>query len=46
MFKQIILAFKFSFACRSALEKAIQLSIENAFNFLEADFKNSFCPNF
>jgi nucleotide-binding universal stress UspA family protein len=29
MFKQIILAFKFSSACRSALEKAIQLSIEN-----------------
>lgn len=29
MFKQIILAFKFSSACRSALEKAIQLSMEN-----------------
>jgi nucleotide-binding universal stress UspA family protein len=27
MFKKIILAFKFSSACRSALEKAIQLSI-------------------
>jgi len=29
MFQKIILAFKFSPACRSALEKAIQLSIEN-----------------
>jgi nucleotide-binding universal stress UspA family protein len=29
MFKKIILAFKFSSACRSALEKAIQLAIEN-----------------
>ncbi len=29
MFKKIILAFKFSSACRSALEKAIQLSMEN-----------------
>ncbi|UCF89826.1 MAG: universal stress protein [Desulfobacterales bacterium] len=29
MFKKIILAFKFSPACRSALEKAIQLSIFN-----------------
>jgi nucleotide-binding universal stress UspA family protein len=29
MFRQIILAFKFSKACRSALETAIQLSIEN-----------------
>ena len=29
MFKKIILAFKFSSACRSALEKAIQLSIFN-----------------
>jgi nucleotide-binding universal stress UspA family protein len=29
MFKKIILAFKFSSACRSALEKAIQLSIVN-----------------
>ena len=29
MFKKIILAFKFSSGCRSALEKAIQLSIEN-----------------
>ena len=29
MFKKIILAFKFSPACRSALEKAIQLSISN-----------------
>jgi len=29
MFKKIILAFKFSPACRSALEKAIQLSIKN-----------------
>jgi len=29
MFRQIILAFKFSSACRSALEKAIQLSIAN-----------------
>jgi nucleotide-binding universal stress UspA family protein len=28
-FKKIILAFKFSSACRSALEKAIQLSISN-----------------
>jgi nucleotide-binding universal stress UspA family protein len=28
-FKKIILAFKFSSACRSALEKAIQLSILN-----------------
>ena len=27
MFKKIILAFKFSSACRSALEKAIELSI-------------------
>jgi nucleotide-binding universal stress UspA family protein len=29
MFKRIILAFKFSPACRSALEKAIQLSKKN-----------------
>ena len=29
MFKKIILAFKFSSACRSALEKAIQISILN-----------------
>ena len=29
MFKKIILAFKFSSACRSALEKAIQLAMEN-----------------
>ena len=29
MFRKIILAFKFSSACRSALEKAIQLAIEN-----------------
>ena len=29
MFRQIILAFKFSAACRSALEKAIQLSMAN-----------------
>ena len=29
MYQQIILAFKFSSACRSALEKAIQLAIEN-----------------
>jgi nucleotide-binding universal stress UspA family protein len=29
MFRQIILAFKFSDACRSALEKAIQLSMAN-----------------
>ena len=29
MFRQIILAFKFSQACRSALETAIQLSIEH-----------------
>ena len=29
MFRKIILAFKFSSSCRSALEKAIQLSIEN-----------------
>jgi nucleotide-binding universal stress UspA family protein len=29
MFRQIILAFKFSSACRSALEKAIQLSMAN-----------------
>ena len=29
IFKKIILAFKFSPACRSALEKAIQLSIKN-----------------
>ena len=29
MFKRIILAFKFSSACRSALEKAIQLAVEN-----------------
>lgn len=29
MYKQIILAFKFSPACRSALEKAIKLSMEN-----------------
>jgi nucleotide-binding universal stress UspA family protein len=29
MFKKIILAFKFSSACRSALEKAIQLSIKD-----------------
>ena len=28
-FKKIILAFKFSSACRTALEKAIQLSILN-----------------
>ena len=34
MFKQIILAFKFSSACRSALEKAIQLSMENDANLL------------
>lgn len=29
MFKKIILAFKFSTACRSALEKAIKLAVEN-----------------
>ena len=29
MFRKIILAFKFSSSCRSALEKAIQLSMEN-----------------
>ena len=29
MFRKIILAFKFSPACRSALEKAIQLALEN-----------------
>ena len=29
MFRKIILAFKFSPSCRSALEKAIQLSLEN-----------------
>jgi nucleotide-binding universal stress UspA family protein len=29
MFKKIILAFKFSSSCRSALEKAIQLAMEN-----------------
>jgi nucleotide-binding universal stress UspA family protein len=29
MYRQIILAFKFSSACRSALEKAIQLAVEN-----------------
>jgi nucleotide-binding universal stress UspA family protein len=29
MFKKIVLAFKFSSACRSALEKAIQLAMEN-----------------
>jgi nucleotide-binding universal stress UspA family protein len=29
MFRKIILAFKFSSACRSALEKAIQLALEN-----------------
>ena len=29
MYKKIILAFKFSSACRSALEKAIQLAMEN-----------------
>ncbi len=29
MFRQIILAFKFSSSCRSALEKAIQLAMEN-----------------
>lgn len=29
MFKKIILAFKFSSACRSALEKAIQMALEN-----------------
>lgn len=29
MFKKCILAFKFSPACRSALEKSIQLSIKN-----------------
>jgi nucleotide-binding universal stress UspA family protein len=29
MLKKIILAFKFSSACRSALEKAIQLALEN-----------------
>ena len=29
MFRKIILAFKFSRSCRSALEKAIQLSMEN-----------------
>ncbi len=29
MFRQIILAFKFSDACRSALEKAIQLAMAN-----------------
>jgi nucleotide-binding universal stress UspA family protein len=29
MFRKIILAFKFSSACRSALEKAIQLAMEN-----------------
>ena len=29
MFKKIILAFKFSSACRSALEKAIGLAMEN-----------------
>ena len=29
MFRKIILAFKFSPSCRSALEKAIQLAMEN-----------------
>ena len=29
MYKKIILAFKFSSACRSALEKAIQLAMED-----------------
>ena len=29
MFRKIILAFKFSSACRSALEKAIRLAMEN-----------------
>ena len=29
MYRKIILAFKFSSACRSALEKAIQLAVEN-----------------
>jgi nucleotide-binding universal stress UspA family protein len=29
MFRKIILAFKFSSSCRSALEKAIQLSMKN-----------------
>ena len=45
MFKQIILAFKFSSACRSALEKAIQLSMEHdaellIFHALDYQLKN------
>jgi nucleotide-binding universal stress UspA family protein len=41
-FKKIILAFKFSSACRSALEKAIQLSISNdaeLFIFHASDYR-------
>lgn len=42
MFNKIILAFKFSSACRSALEKAIQLSISNdaeLFIFHASDYR-------